>query len=312
MEAQSKLKAMSRLALFSAALIWGSSFFIVKNTVDVFPTYWLLASRFIIACTLLSIIFFKKLKQLNKSYFINGGIIGLCLFCAYSFQTFGIAHTSPGKNAFLTAVYCVIVPFLFWIVDKSKPDIYNFLAAGLCLCGIGLVSLTGDFSIGIGDFLTLIGGFFYASHMVSVAKLSRGKDPVLVTIVQFGFTGTFALIAALFTESLPTSVSAASLSGILYLAVFCTATALLLQNIGQKNTPPAAASIILSLEAVFGIIFSMIFYGERLTPRLACGFLIIFCAVIVSETKLAFLRKTNVVIPTVEVTPSAVCGEVRK
>ena len=287
------INVLAKIALFSAALIWGSSFIVVKSAVDVFEPFMLLGFRFTIACALLCLIFRKKLSLLNKDYFIKGGIIGFCLFAAYGLQTVGITDTTPGKNAFLTAIYCVLVPFLFWIVDKCKPDMFNFLAAFLCIGGIGLVSLSGDLSIRMGDALTLVGGFFYAAHMVSVAKFSQDKDPVLITILQFGFCALFAWVVGFLFEDFPTKWSVSSVGGMLYLAVFATAAALLLQNIGQKHTPPAAASIILSLESVFGVLFSVLFYHEEVTPRLLTGFVLIFFAVVISETKLSFLFKNK-------------------
>jgi drug/metabolite transporter (DMT)-like permease len=262
----------------------------MKDSVDVFKPHILLGFRFTAACLLLSVIFWKKLKEINFEYIWKGGVIGAFLFLGYSTQTIGITETTPGKNAFLTAVYCVIVPFLFWMVDKSKPDIYNYSAAIICLTGIGLVSLTGSFTVGFGDAFTLLGGLIYAAHIVAVAKLGRGKDPIIITIIQFGFASIFSWIVGFSTESLPEHVSIMNAAGVFYLAVFATAIALLFQNIGQKHTHPSAVAIILSLESVFGVMFSIVFYGEKLTPRLVCGFLLIFAAVIISETKLSFIK----------------------
>ena len=93
---------LARVALFAAAIIWGSSFFVVKNAVDVMPPNFLLGIRFTIGCVLLAIVFHKRLAKLNKDYFIKGGIIGFCLFAAYCIQTSGIRYTTPVKIAFLT------------------------------------------------------------------------------------------------------------------------------------------------------------------------------------------------------------------
>lgn len=261
----------------------------MKDTVDVFPPYILLAFRFTIASILLSVIFWRKLKQINRDYIWKGGVIGLFLFLGYSTQTIGITETTAGKNAFLTAIYCVIVPFLFWLVDRSKPDIYNFIAAFVCILGIGLVSLKGDFTVGYGDAFTLLGGFLYAGHLVAVAKLGKGKDPIILTILQFAYAAIFSWCMGLIFEKYPASWEIANMIGLLYLAVFATAVALLFQNIGQKWTHPSAAAIILSLESVFGVLFSVIFSGEQLTLKLIIGFILIFAAVIISETKLSFL-----------------------
>ncbi len=295
MKEKTKYSLGAKAALFGAAIIWGSSFFIMKNAVEVLPTNLLLGIRFSTGCLLLSLIFHKRLKKLNKSYFLYGFIIGLFLYLAYWFQTVGLRGTTPGKNAFLTAIYCILVPFLFWIVNKSKPSIYNYLAAVLCVLGIGFVTLNGDFSVSFGDFMTLIGGFFFASHMVAVAKLVKDKDPIVITILQFGFFAIISWIMFFFTEELPPANiwDVGVILELFYLAFFATTAALLLQNIGQTYTHPSAAAIILSLEAVLGVVFSIIFYGESLTLKLAIGFILIFISIIISETKLSFLKSKN-------------------
>lgn len=284
----------AKLALFGASLIWGSSFLVVKNSVETIDPHVLLFIRFSIGCLVLCSIFFKKLKNLNKDYFVKGGVLGLFLFLGYSLQTIGITDTTPGKNAFLSAIYCVLVPYIYWAVDKKKPDTYNFLAAFIGITGIGFVSLNGDFSIRMGDALTLAGGIFYAIYMVGVSKFSKDKDPVLLTIMQFGYAAVFSFIIAALFEDVPTQVTTDTVFALGFLAIFVTAGAILLQNIGQKYTSPTSASIIFSLEAVFGVIFSVIFYHEEITLKLFIGFLLIFLAVITSETKLSFLkRKSN-------------------
>ncbi|MBE6703902.1 MAG: DMT family transporter [Ruminococcaceae bacterium] len=292
-----RISVLAKLALLTATLIWGSTFVLMKDTVDVIPPSWLLFARFTIGWTLLSAIFRKKLKLLNKKYWLCGAVIGLCLFCAYFSQTNGITGTTPGKNAMLTAGYCVLVPFLLWIVSRKKPDIYNILAAFICIIGIGMVALSYEgetLTIVPGDAMTLLGAFFYAAHMVAVWVLARDKDPILITILQFFYSSVFCLIASLVTGA-KLDVSAIPVQNIvmlLYLGLFGTTAALLLQNIGQKYVHPSAASIILSLESVFGVAFSLIFFpGEKKDPIIFVGFALVLIAVVISETKLDFLKK---------------------
>ena len=281
----------AKVALFGASLIWGSSFLVVKNSVDTITPHVLLLIRFSVGGLLLCLIFFHRLRELNCDYFIKGSLLGLLLFLGYSLQTIGITDTTPGKNAFLSAIYCVLVPFIYWAVDRKKPDSYNFLAALVGITGIGFVSLNGDLKIRMGDAFTLAGGIFYAAHMVALAKLSRDKDPVLLTIMQFGYGSIFSLIIALLFEEAPAKLTTDTILGLAFLAVFATAGAILLQNIGQKYTSPTSASIILSLESVFGVLFSVLFYHEEITLRIFIGFVLIFVAVIISETKLSFLKR---------------------
>ena len=289
-------KGLARAALLTATLLWGSSFAILKNTLDSLPMFFILAFRFLVAGAVLCGVFYKKLRLLNMRYVKSGVIIGGCLFMAYWLQTVGLAHTTPGKNAFLTAVYCIIVPFMFWAVDKTRPDKYNIIAAITCLVGIGLVSLTDSLTVQTGDYMTLFSGFFWAAHIIAVSKLSQGQDPVLLTIMQFFMCGLCSAVGFLLTESV--SVTAVTDAGfeLFYLTALCTAVTLLCQNWGQKRLPPSNAAILLSLESVFGVLFSVILYHEQVTPRLATGFCLIFAATIISETKLSFLKKKTAVV----------------
>ena len=279
----------SRIALFTAAVIWGSSFFVMKNSLDGIGPNYLNAIRNTIGFVLLSLVFAKRLKKVRRQDVLHGAITGACVFLGSILQTAGLLTTMPGKNAFLTAVYCVIVPFLYWIVYKLRPDRFNFSAAVLCIIGIGLVSLTSSFTMEPGDALVLAGGFFFAAHVVAVGMFTRDGDPILLAIFQFGFSGLYSWIAGLFTESFPSAFAADTIFGLLYLAVMATSVGMLLQCVGQKYTNPNGAAIIMSLESVFGVLFSVLFYGEILTPRLVLGFLLIFIAILISETKLSFL-----------------------
>ena len=255
---------------------------------------YLLALRFTGGAALLALICWKKWKtHFTPDYLWRGAIIGGFLFLAYSVQTFGLMGTTPSKNAFLTAVYCVLVPFFYWAAAGRKPDRFNIAAALLCVTGVGLVSLNGDFSVTWGDGLTLICAIFYAAHIVAVSKVSPGKDIYLLTVFQFFWAAVYAWICGFFTQELPpASVFNADLViQMAYLIVMATTVALLFQNVGQVWSDPASASVILSLESVFGVLCSVIFYGDEVTGKLLLGFALIFVAVVCSETKFSFLRR---------------------
>lgn len=286
------MKLLAKPMLFCSALIWGTSFFVMKNALDAVPVFFLLAIRFTAGAILLALVCWRRWKAFTPDYLWRGAVMGGFLFLAYSVQTFGLALTTPSKNAFLTAVYCVIVPFLTWAVVGRKPDRYNIAAALLCVTGVGLVSLTEQLSINTGDLLTLVCACFYASHIVAVAKVSPGKDITLLTVFQFAFAALFAWVGGGMTETFPAQALAdpAVFLPLAYLCVMATTVALLFQNVGQVWSDPASASVILSLESVFGVLFSVLFYGDPVTGRLLAGFALIFVAVVCSETKLSFLR----------------------
>ena len=289
-------KVMRRLAkpmLFAAAFIWGSSFFIMKDALDALPVQYLLAIRFTAGAVLLGLLCWKKWKIFTPDYLWRGAIIGGFLYLAYSVQTYGLALTTPSKNAFLTAVYCVLVPFLYWAFARVRPDRYNVIAAVLCVAGVGLVSLTGDLTVNPGAGLTLISAVFYASHIVAVAKVSPKKDIYLLTVFQFAFAGSYAWIGGSFTETFPAQALTRPevVLPLVYLAVMATTVALLFQNVGQKYTDPASAALLLALEAPFGVMFSVAFGAETPGGLMYLGFGLIFLAVVCSETQFQFLRR---------------------
>lgn len=280
-----------RLALLTAALIWGSSFVIMKNTVDDVPVFLLLAIRFSISFLVLGTVFFRRLRGLDRRFILGGMLCGLLLITAYSLQTFGLVGTTPGKNAFLTAVYCVLVPFMAWMFFRKRPTIWNWLAAGLCVAGIGLVSLEGGLTIAPGDALSLLSGVCYALHIMALSRLGEKGDVFALSVIQFGTTAAAAWLLHLLTNpaaSLPPLHIWPQLG---YLSVCCTCIAITLQALGQKLTPPSQSAILLSLESVFGVIFSLLLGAETLTFQLFAGFSLIFVSVIISETQLSFLRR---------------------
>ena len=286
------MKRLAKPMLFAAAIIWGTSFFIMKNTLDVMPVFSLLAVRFTAGAALLSVVCWSKWKRFTADYLWRGAVIGAFLFLAYTIQTFGLERTTPSKNAFLTAVYCVMVPFLYWAVMGRRPDRWNILAAVLCVTGVGLVSLNGDLSVNLGDVLTLIAAGFYAAHIVAVEKTAQGKDIYLLTVFQFAFAALYSWAGTALWEQFPVQAiqDPAVFLPLGYLCVMATTVALLFQNVGQIWSDPASASIILSLESVFGVFFSVLCYGDEVTLPMGLGFVCIFVAVICSETKFSFLR----------------------
>lgn len=287
-----KTYLISKIALFVTAIIWGSTFVVVKGATDTMPSNFIMAVRFTVGSIVLGIIFRKKFKLIDRGYIIGGLVMGGSLWISFIVQVVGLAlDTTPGKSAFLTAIYCVVVPFLYWIVFRDRPDKFNFIAAFICIIGIGMVSLNEKLIISVGDILTLIGGILSAVNIVAIAYYCKDRDEYLLTFLQIFVVAAISWIATIITGSYPTVYSRDAFLGVTYLGVFATALCLAFQSIGLKNTSASSASIILSLESVFGVFFSILIYHEQITLKLGVGFLLIFIAVIISETKLNFIFK---------------------
>ncbi len=271
--------------LFTTALIWGSAFAIVKNTLDSFPPSAIITTRYMIATTLTGIFFRKHLRGLSLADAARGALVGALLCAAYIVQTIGLQYTTAGKNAFLTAIYVLLVPFGCYFLYKQKLRRANFIAAGMMLAGIGLLSLDGEGGgLNIGDGLTMVSGALFAAHIIAVERCQKKTDTYALIVLQFAFCAVYALAYyLLFERGLPLSFTSGSVGGLLYLAVFSTTIAMSMQNIGQSMAPASHASILLSLESVFGVIFSCIILGEVVTAKMAMGFVVIFAAVLISE-----------------------------
>ena len=275
-----------RLCIVIATVIWGSSFVIVKDVTNVVTPAWILAVRFTAAAIIMAVALLKRRHlYFERSHVGYGLLFGLAMFLAYYLQTIGITDTTPGKNAFLTGTYCVMVPFLAWAFLRRRPNRYNVIAALLCIVGVGFISLDGDLSIRFGDAMTLACALFYAIHIILVSQFAQGRDVFVLTMWQFVGVAACSWVVGAIAEPMPAwgALPVSCWTSLAYLAVACTALALLLQNVGQAHLPAASAALLLSLEAVFGVAFSVALGAEDLTVRVVVGFALVFAAIVVSE-----------------------------
>lgn len=273
------------LSLIFVAIVWGSGFVVTKNALNHVTPYYLLAFRFVIATLLLGIIFFKRLKKAKFEDIKSGILVGLFLFGGFATQTVGLNYTTAGKQAFITATNVVMVPFIYWAISKKKPDNYEVFGAILCFVGIGILSLDGSLTMGYGDFLTLICAVFFALHISTVGHFAKNTDPFVLSVVQLGTAAILSIIAALIFEPRMVEIQSEAIIPIIYLAIFSTSLAFLIQTVAQKYTTSVHTAIILSLEAVFGSVLALIFLREPFTIRFLVGCLSILVSVIISETK---------------------------
>ncbi len=281
--------AYKALVIF-AAIIWGYGFVAMKVVVDVVPTTWLLGIRFVAAGILLLAVLWRRLRtSLSRDVFLAAVVLAALDLSAYMTQTFGLIYTTPGINAFLTATYVVVVPLLWWVFERKRPSIFNIGAAVIVVAGIWFVSVssTGEMlSMGLGEGLTLICAVLFGIHLVAVSRFSRKHDVLLLTGLQFLIEGVIACLLGASFEPLP-ALSAFDfevVANMVFLIVFASVLCFGIQNVAVAHVPPTQVSLFLSLESVFGVVFSVLLYGEKLTVRLILGFALIFIGIVVSET----------------------------
>ncbi len=275
----------NKLALLCAALIWGFSFFVAKDVTDAIPVFWLLALRFGIATVVTFAVFWRHLVEHLDAPTIRAGVVlGLCVWGAYAFQTVGLVYTTPGKNAFLTGVYVVLVPFVAWIFRMGRPRGHDLVAAGLCLAGIGFTALSTGLSMGLGDALTLVCAIFYALQIVVVGKMGRELDVWALTIWQFFVMALCSMLVMPFEAAPAADVwTPALIWQLLFLGVICSFVCLGIMNYALTKIPVAEGALISSMESPSGVFFSVMAGRETLTARMVFGFCLIFCAMVISN-----------------------------
>lgn len=278
-------------ALLLTAFIWGSGFVVTKNALEQYSPTEVMIIRFGIAALITGVFFAKRIFPLKRKEVLAGMVIGIFLFLGFAFQTAGLQYTLAGKSAFLTGTNVIMVPYLYWIVQKEKPDAYNLIAAVMMFFGIAFLTLdfSGNLALGKGDLLTLACAFFFACHILSIGFFARTYSPIKLTFVQFATTVLLSGVWRLFTNEGPMGISTQYWGGVLFLGVFSTFLAFLLQNIAQKHTTSTHAAILLSMESFFGSVLAILILGDLFSPKMILGCIIIFFAIITAETKWSFL-----------------------
>ena len=279
-----KKATLAKAALFLTAMLWGSTFTIGKLAAEAFSASFIIAFRFSVASLALLAVAFPQRKQLDKKYWADGFWMGLTLFLSYILQVGGLTlDTSPGKSAFLCTTYCVMVPFFYWFVTRERPRLRHIVCVFLCLAGVGILSLTGGWGMSAGDFLTVASGVPCAFNMVISSIVSKNRNVLLLTTIELWVVTVMAWVCVFVGNSFPAVFPLSAVGGIVYLGLIATALCMFLQSYGLKYAEPAIGGMIISLESVFGVIFSVIIYREQITFRMLLGFAVIFAAILLSQ-----------------------------
>ena len=285
--------------LLLIGILWGMGFVTVKIGLNAgMNTFYLMWLRFLGSFVLLSILFRKKIKKVSKDDLKAGVILGIIQYFGYVFQTYGAANTTVGKNAFFTAINVIIVPYIFWILNKKRPDIFSFSASIICLIGVGIMSLDSNLNfthLNKGDVMTIISAFFFALQVAYTGYFGRKVHPMNLVLLQMLvggllFAGTQFATSGL-REVIP--LHGETLMAIIYAVVFSTAIPMLLQIYCQRLTTATRASILMSTESMFAPIFAFLVLGEMMTLRVALGAVFILFSVVVSETKLGLVKEAK-------------------
>ena len=257
-----------------------------------FTPFQILFIRFLIGAFCMGVPARKERKTITKEEIFCGFLLGAALFSGFALQILGLQYTTASKNAFLTATNVVMVPFIAFLLERKKIELKSIAGAILALSGAGILSLTSDFSVGLGDSLTLFCAIGFAFQIYLTGKYVHRIRPTILNFMQMLFAAILSFIGLLFSGRIAfEGVSSSGWLAMLYLGVVSTTVCYFLQTWAQKYVDETKSAIILSLEAVFGTVFSVILLQEEVTSRMILGSVTILLAVMISEV--SFKKKES-------------------
>lgn len=292
-----KKQMQADLMLILVTLCWGVSYYLMDLSLADMDPFTLNAHRFLGAFFIAAAISWKKVKTVNKTTLKYSVLVGIALVFVYIGATFGVKYTSLSNSGFLCAMTVVFTPMISRVVLKEKQDRKVVTAVLMCFVGIALLTLKDDFSINIGnlkgDLLCLMCAFAYAIDLLLTEKAVSHEevDAYQLGVFQLGVTGVCNLIMAFITEQ-PHLPSTPSIWGaVLFLAIFCTGVAFVVQPVAQQYTTAAHTGVIFALEPVFAAVVAVIFAHEILTLKSYFGAFLMVASVIVMEIDFGSFRK---------------------
>lgn len=279
------------LSLFAIAVIWGLGFPVMKTGVTQITPLWFMAIRFLTALALLTLLAAKRLRKIGKGDATDCILPATALFLSFLFLTIGLKESTASKQAFLATVYVILVPFISWGLSRRFPGFKVLATSALCLIGIGLLSLKEGLTLEGGDLWSLAGALMLAFQILCVEKVASRGDAVVAATLQIAFVALVSTVLALFLEPFPHHISHSGWASLLYAAFFSTSLGLLVQNLAQKYTPSTHASVLMSLESLFGALFGILLLGEIFTARMALGGALIFVSALLTSLDVPLLRR---------------------
>lgn len=254
--------------LLLVTLFWGVSYWLIDVSLTEVEPFTLNALRFLIAFLTAVVFAFPKLKTVNRTTLKYSVLIGFALLFVYIGATFGVRYTSLSNAGFLCALTVVITPILAFFVFKQKPEKKLAIAVLLSFIGIALLTLRGtEIRLAAGDLLCIMAAFAYAADLV-ITESAVKKEQVnafQLGVFQLGFTGLYNLVLAVTCETPKLPKSPGTWTAVLFLAIFCTGIAFIVQVLAQQYTSASHVGVIFSLEPVFAGIVAFFLAGEVLS-----------------------------------------------
>lgn len=275
------------LLLLLVAVAWGYGFIATDDALagGVGP-FTSLAARFSIAAAVVFCIQActqkrkEKRETIGRKELVFGLICGVVNFLGFFFQTLGLKYTDPGRTGMITATYVILVPIISSVLYK-KFSWLAILNAIVFFCGLLLLM---DFhTIGgfrSGDLLTILAACFFAVQILLVERFCAQFNLLNFNMIQMAAMGVLGILGAVITEWNTFSHIDFSkvIFPLLFLGVFNSACAYLIQTLAQRHVSSSLTAILLSMESVVSVIFSLAMGRTEYSTLLIIGSIIMVAA----------------------------------
>ncbi|MDO4198474.1 MAG: DMT family transporter [Erysipelotrichaceae bacterium] len=274
--------------LLICAMIWGGAFIAQSAGMDYIRPFTYSACRFYVGCLsilpLLLISSRKDSDEVKKKSIIGGIVCGIFLFLGNSFQQYGLTMTSPGKAGFISALYLVFVPLMTAIIFHKKIEKHVILAILIAVTGFYFLCIKGDFSIQMGDLMVLGCAFCFTFQIMGVDYFARFDiDVVMLSFFQFLTTAIISTVFMFIFDDINIADIIDAKWTILYAGVLSSGVAYTFQVYGQRVVDSTVASLLMSLESVFSVLFEWLILHTSMSPVELFGCLLVFIAVIIVQ-----------------------------
>ncbi|MBU4174896.1 MAG: DMT family transporter [Actinobacteria bacterium] len=262
--------------LVAVTAVWGLTFSLVKESLNEISPFVFMSFRFWLAFVLVALFCVGRMHKVDRGLLKAGFLLGLLLFIAYAFQTFGLKYTSAGNAGFITGLFVVFVPVLSALMLGQRPDKASTVAIIVAVVGLGFLSLQSGLRVNGGDLMVLACAFALSLHIIYMDRYVKEYDLMLLTLLQMGVLALGNTAAGLVFEGFAWPGGRLVWTTIIVCGVFASAIAFYVQGYAQRVLSPIRTSMVLIMEPVFSVLFGIILLGETLTWRgwLGCGLIL--------------------------------------
>jgi drug/metabolite transporter (DMT)-like permease len=264
-----RTKILLYIGLLATTAIWGSSFLVMKDSLERQDVYSFLASRFVLAALIMFAFKPKSLTGLDKVFVKRAVFTGALATGGFISQTFGLTQTTVSNTGFITGLYLVFTPLIAWLLLKHRITKAQWTAVAIATIGLYLIAYNG-ITVGIGEILVLISAILFAAQIVAIGELSNGKNSYALTLIQIIVAAVVFVVLTLiggYQAPPDSSVWAA----VIFTAVFATFFGFLIQVKAQAVMSATVAGVLLAMETPFALFFGLYFDNDPFTLRIMSG-----------------------------------------